>query len=356
MLCVGNPNKIKSIFSKLAKKFNILNQEVTLTRFMKYMYAIYYDVVSHYPNCFTTRNLSIGSMFGDVVRILRNVTGDVVETSRWRDKLDDQYVSTLGGINLAIVNEDPVTYGHRVMNLPSMGDIAHMVVPSDSEPVFKPNYVFRDTMELDKKTKKTETVMVKVLVGLNREILPTSAVENGIIDTHKLFLISDGDTTYMRSFINYDWKGNSIWDNIKYKHSEINTVLSGFKSGVLTFDNGKLVAPQSQPPEFCGPFTMFTEDEIERIGAANTFTAEMKFGNKKAFVPSFQLYFPFDYYVEQKTKGYEDKGIDKYAIVSDFRYRVIERDQTFTTELQYEIKHGLYELTVTQVIDWVNID
>lgn len=43
---VGNPNNVVSMFKKLAKKFNILKCEVVLTRFKKFLYAIYIDAKS----------------------------------------------------------------------------------------------------------------------------------------------------------------------------------------------------------------------------------------------------------------------------------------------------------------------
>ncbi|MGL5715480.1 MAG: hypothetical protein ACRCX2_20845 [Paraclostridium sp.] len=44
-MCVGNPLKVKSMFNEIQKKFNVLNHEVKLTRFMKYLNSVYIDGV-----------------------------------------------------------------------------------------------------------------------------------------------------------------------------------------------------------------------------------------------------------------------------------------------------------------------
>ncbi|MGL5719077.1 MAG: hypothetical protein ACRCX2_39115 [Paraclostridium sp.] len=308
----------------------------------------------HYPVQMITRNLSIGTMFGDVSRILTATTKEVIETARWRDKGHEFYVEHLGGVNLTVVNEDPVTYGCRVMGLPSMGDIANSLVKADSEPKFKPDFMLVDTIELTKKDKDVDTI-IKVLSELNSEASSLSEEDNGLVRQSGMFLLADGETSYMKSYIKYDYHGYSIKDALCYKTDDAILFAKKGKDRI-DVDNTKYTAPQNVPPIHSGDFINLTDKEIIEISKADTFTLTRKWGEHLAHVPMFQMYFPFKYFNKQIDKDYEEKGSNKYVLVKNYRYRVLERKQTYSTEFKFDIVYKDFKLTITQIIDWVNLE
>lgn len=353
---VGNPNGVRSMFKKLVGKFNILYNEVILTRFKKYPKSIYVDAVSHYPVAIITRNLGISTMFGDIVSIIREKDKEVIKTARWRDRGKDNYIPHLGGINLTIVNKDPVAFGERTMGLPSMGEIASAFVPADSEPKTKPKIHLN--LEIDvPKNRKVETSLLMVLSELNSEAVSSAEAKNGLIDMSGMFLLNDGETTFCRSYIKYDYNNNPLLNALS-QDSINEPALASRSTEKVVIDNSKLILPENIPPVFSGEFTSISDDDIIRLSEATTFTTEFMFGSHKAYVPRYQLYFPFKHYIDkQLEKEYAIKGgSDKYVMVENYRYRVLSRKKTYSTELKFDIKIKNYHLTVTQIIDWVNLE
>lgn len=295
-------------------------------------------------------------MYGDIVSIIRTHTGEVVKTARFKDKFKDNYIEHLGGLNLTLVNNDPIAFGERTMNLPSMGKIASMIIPNDSEPKFTPKQYLSG--EIETKPFKVEDAIARVLSELNSEKLSSAETKNGLIDNSKYFLLNDGETTFARTYIKYDYNGNEMISNLDTNISNEGPVFARRETTKFVIDNSKLTTPLNRPPVFEGDYIDMELGMLQEIYEATIFSAEVKWGNNKAYVPRYQLYFPFKHYFDkQLANDYEDKGgSNKYVMIRNIRYRVSERNVTYATELTYDIEYKDYKISITQIIDWVKID
>lgn len=310
----------------------------------------------HYPYAFVTRNISVATMYGDIVSIIRTNTGEIVKTARFKDKGKENYIEHLGGINLTLVNDDPIAFGERTMDLPSMGKIASMIIPSDSEPKFTPPVFLSG--EIETKKFKTEDAIARVLSELNSEKLSSAEAKNGLIDNSNHFLLNDGETTFARTFISYDYNGNEMISNLDSGIENDQPIFARRETTKFVIDNSKLTEPQNRPPVFTGEYTDMPLDVLREIYEATVFSAEIKWGSHKAYVPRYQLYFPFKHYFDKQIDNeYEEKGgSSKYVMIENIRYRVMDREVTYATELTYDIEYKDYKLSITQIIDWVKLD
>lgn len=296
-------------------------------------------------------------MFGDIVSIIKHNTNEVLKTARWRDKGKENYIEHLGGINLTIVNDDAIAFGEKTMGLPSMGDIAGKFIPMDDKPKTKPDEHIKMELEVDKKAHKVEEAILKVLQELNTDKVSSAEVKNGLVDMAGTFLVNSGETTFNRTYIKYDYHDKSIFESLYGE--EIDTeILAKRETGKIVVDNNLQIRPANTPPTHTGEWIDVSYDLLEKIFNATTFTAKVYLGDHLAYIPRFQMYFPFKYYInKQLASDYESKGgSDKYVIVENYRYRIEERKETYSTEFEFTLKHKDYKITITQIIDWVNME
>lgn len=295
-------------------------------------------------------------MYGDIVSIIRTHTGEVVKTARFKDKGKDNYIEHLGGVNLTLVNDDPIAFGERTMNLPSMGKIASMIIPNDSEPKFTPPVFLSG--EIESKKFKTEDAIARVLSELNSEKLSSAEAKNGLIDNSNHFLLNDGETTFARTYIKYDYNGNEMIHNLDSSIATDKPIFAKRETTKFVIDNSKLTEPQNRPPVFTSDFIDIDIDTLRDIYEATVFSAEIKWGTHKAYVPRYQLYFPFKHYFEKQIENdYKEKGgSSKYVMIENIKYRVMDREVTYATEFTYDIIYKDYKITITQIMDWVVLD
>lgn len=303
---------------------------------------------------FVTRNISISTMFGDIVSIIRKKDKKVIKTARWRDRGKENYIAHLGGINLTLVNDDPIAFGERTMGLPSMGEIVNRFVPLDSEPKTKPVFKIEKSITLTT-ANKHEDALMKVLSELNSEVVSSAEAKNGLIDTSGMFLINNGECTFNRSYIKYEYEGETLADAFDLDDNVPMYAKRG--SGILVVDNNKLREPANEPPEHEGEWIHIYDDEIIELSKADVFSVERKFGTHTAHVPKFQIYFPFKYYIDKQLKmDYAEKGSSKYVLIENYKYRLHERNKTYSTEFTFDIVYRDYKIKITQIVDWVNLE
>ena len=416
---VGNPNNVSdSTFAELARVHSsYLNNEINITTYRRILHTIYIDAEAHYPNAFVTRNISRSTMYGDIVAV-KSITNDwsvdnhdgketTLTTSRFTDKDKPNFINHLGGLCLAIINEDVLNFGARTMNLPSTSELVSKYIDLDSVPKFTPDYV---TVASEEKafTKefKAEGSLIKVLKTVHREPVTPSEKKNGIITPARYFLCNSGTIRYIGTYVNYDYKGkvlsdalnlNSLIPEVELNAMKENNITPSFyateaKSEIVIDNHKHMVIKNSlDPTVIYSDVNYYNASAFYDLYTSGDFAVEYNIGHTQYFrANDFSIYFPFTYFFDKLVDiTYLDKDgntIDVSAtsdiVGTKFAYDPSSKDskkevviknikllkedtakrtngnfkrETLSMKFQYDIVYMDYYITITQIFDILNM-
>lgn len=327
--------------SDLLMEYGVMNKEFRPTTFTMILLAAYLDFKSHYPNQKITRNVSMGTLIGQIESILEpdgNIYKTVVKIAR---ENTDKYIEHLGQVLLTLVNHDIIAYAHQTMNLPSLSEIANMYIPYDSEPVFKP---LRTTVVQPFKKPRQIDKVLSVLTDINRKTLPKKDESDADLKDNGYYLINNGKLVYYGTLVEYIYKGKSILDYIDDPNKP-NEPLYGksFKQDIMV-DNNQLQTSDIPRYEITKEFKPIPNDVLMNISKASVFTREIYLDGCKMALLDRNIYFPF------KKYNWDDLyDPNKDVVITHPLYRVLELQETYRMDITYDIKYkDLIDLTIIQ--------
>lgn len=181
--------------------------EANLTLLRRMESLSYNDLKSHYPTTMVTRNLSKGTLYGNIISI--TVNDKVILT---QDPSVPNHLPNLGTVNLSIIDSDIISYGAVCNSLPTLTDLVKHFVSLDSEPKFKP--VAKSKGILDIKGLSSRCVdLIKILTQCNSQKFRT-AEEDFVSFDNKWLLINDGEIWYNGMLVKFSYPNNTILQEI----------------------------------------------------------------------------------------------------------------------------------------------
>ena len=238
---VADTNLYNFDFSDNIYKNHQLHNEMTMSLFRHVIDSGYYDFASHYPNTIVTRNLSKGTLYGNIVST--SYANTILETKN--AAVAKQYGLTpsknMGKINMAIINRDIVDYGHIVNRLPSLADLISKHKSLDSKPLFsKP---VPAAFHIDYYPKKIKNLF-SILKQCNNNSLTES--EQGFENSDNgMFLAQSGCMRYMGTLVKLDYLTPTDFSG--YPDAEY--YYASYGANGLDIDDSKINLPKNKPYE-----------------------------------------------------------------------------------------------------------
>lgn len=350
---VSDPNLYK-FDPFIYKHHNVLNNEAVLSDFRKLENLVYLDFKSHYPSTFITRNISKGTLRGKLAYIKSKYDGRVLKTIDKKYKDDPIFTNHMGTITLAMANKDIISYGSKVMNLPTTEELANIFLTQDSEPLHSKPRIPMIEVPL-KKMKKLTSVLSKI----NRSRY-TKTDANADNPDNGLFFFNNGVMRYHGTLVEYNYPNESLLD---YTISETGQSYSqndgtpfygkAYKGNLVSMNH---MINKARAPKFdmnSAEWYDLPKDYYQLIENTDLFSKKISFpGGLDIIMIDICLYYPFKF----KNKQDETKiNTDKNPYISDLKYRFIKLEETTKVEFFYTITYLSVVVEITQQMQIVNL-
>ena len=350
---VSNAN-LYNYDKNLVKAYNVMNTEAILTEFRKVLDLVYLDFKSHYPSTLITRNISKSTLFGRIQYIKAKYDNKIILTSDKTQVGKPNYIYNLGRISLALANNDIISYGHMVFNLPSIDEMLDIVDPEDSPPIHsKPSI---PVIEVKSPTKYSK--LISLLSKLNRARY-TLTDEQAMRKDTKHFMFTNGEFRYLGTLVGFEYKGSSLLDiavsesGETYPQHDGDTTFYGitYKKNLIS-QNYNINIPRAKKFDIDGEFKLVPDSFYEDVMDCSFFTKKITLDDKVTILPSdVSIYYPFEYIMDEK----KIKDGKKYPKVSPLRFKYDYLGETTKLEFRYEIEFLDINISIYQQMQIVNL-
>lgn len=350
---VSNPNKYDFDFTEF-KPYNVLSNEAKLTMFKKILNLLYLDFKSHYPTVFITRNLSKGTLFGRIVGVVTKEGYELlaIPPRREKDRVEGVvYKPHLGCLTLAMANDDIISYGSQVCNLPTMSELAGIFIPLDSEPLTtKTSQPYFESALLPNKYHKLCSLLSKL-----NQLRFSKTDEESVMKDNKMFMFTNGTLVYCGTRVEYDWHGKNLIDCcddvIKPDGKDV-WFYGKFAKKKLESSNENCNIPQNPPFEITGEWKPLDNSILAKINEMELFSDYVTIDGYDMIVCDRTLYYPIEHKMRQLANTLP-KGQNPY--VGDIEFRWVKLEKTAKWEFRYDITYEDITLTITQQLQTVNL-
>lgn len=336
--------------------YNVLSKECQYALNMKVLDACYLDYKSHYPFQRITRNISKLTLLGRTIALIDHVTGLKLMDTRAK-KTEPNYIEHMGNISLALVNNDILTYGSLVHNLPSLSELTNQFIPYDSPP----KITFTDTRpKFNITAPKAYKKLISVLAQLNTKKISTVEADNDVVvKDNKYFLLNSGKCTYYGTLIEFNYKDDLDIYKLSTGENYEDDVLYGcpFKDSMV-IDNTIFEKPKQDKYKFSDntEWKPLSDKILEQIYDAKLFTTKIELDGNILHLLEKSIYFPFKYYFTKKESMNDDiKTIGKMVVIDDIKYRIETLESTFHTEISYRVRFKDVDITISQTFQAVKL-
>ena len=315
---------------------------------------VYLDFKSHYPSTIITRNISKSTLYGRISAIQIKDSGNMLWTTDKAWKESSIYKKHLGEICLSIANKDIVSYGSQVCNLPTLDKIAEMLIPYDSEPLFKPDPIPRiANTPVPTKYRKLTSVLSKI-----NQLVFSKTDEEAFNKDNKMFMFTNGQCSYLGSLITYNYPDRNLLDvceNVDYDTSQWfygvifkqELVSYNDKCNVPKFDAYDMGDAEWQviPDQF-----LFDYGSLQYF--SKLFTIEYQGRDILLLIGPKTLYYPIDYFLKINSDN-PPKG--KNPTLSNLLFRCRTLEKTHICEFKYELAIEDIRVEITQQAQFINL-
>lgn len=340
----------------MLKAYNVLSNEAHQTHIMKVLDTCYLDYKSHYPNQRIMRNLSKMTLYGRIVAIIDDKTGELILTTT---KTHPNYIPHLGGINLSIANNDIITYGNIVCNLPSLSELTNEMVKFDSEPKITPD-PDEEIIEVKDMTKlKPYKPLLSLLRTLNTKKFSSKEKENDVIlNDNTFFLINNGKFTYYGNLIEYEYLSETNIQNLAFDYDYGESRYGTIIKDSLIINNNLLQSPVKEKYKFKNDlWKPFPLKYLQQISEATLFSTKIELDNEILHLINKSLYFPFKHYFSKLDKMIKDEKIySKVPVIDDIEYMIDSLKSTFHFTFRYKIFFKDIIIQITQTCQAVKLN
>ena len=260
------------------------------------------------------------------------------------------YKEHMGGLTLAMANNNIISYASKASNLPSLTELADMFVPLDSEPLIKPIEPNVYEAPVPSKYHKLCSLLSKI-----NQIRFTKTDEESVEKDNKMFMFTNGDLVYLGTLVEYRYREKDLIDCTTlegFDRINHNWYYGSFTKKCLVASNDKCNKPKNKRFDIKGEWKTLDNDIVRKISECKLFGDIITIDGYKMLIADKTFYYPIEHKLKQ-LDGTLAKG--KQVFVSDIEYRYEILKDTAKWEFKYYIEFEDVVLDITQQMQTVNL-
>ena len=350
---VSDPNMFKPD-DIIIDEYNILGREADLTSFLKIPYILSIDAKSHYPFQYITRNLSKMTLYGKITSVQITGTDILTRAISGRSTKTTEVTPHLGAINLAIANNDIISFSNLTCKTPSSSEIISKFIEYDADPILSVKSEYGNILQLNKKYES----LFKVMRSINKKKLAAKD-EDYMKKDPTFFLLNNGSFRYYGNRIDYNYNGTTIYDILDDENKpDMNIPLyAKTLKGEIIIDNNILDIPKNDRFNLNTEFKPLSYEELLSISMDDVFTNKRIVNGQKLLTINKNFYFPFaayfKWYDNTKASKYDPQKTVQFSNIL-IRNEVLER--TIKWEFTYNIQYKDVSVDIIQSFQSANLD
>lgn len=362
---------LKRLTDDVMKCFPILKGEANVVTFMKFLNVLYLDLKSHYPFTIYTRNLARLTLVGLINMIIEKSTNTVVKYSGYMKGLSPKNkVDNFGGVNVALINRDIISYGALCNNLPDLNKLIPSFINFDSEPKIGNEPDTKFSFRMSDKVKKDYNKLRSILSSCNRLKIGNQE-EKYMHKDAKHYFFTDGEMSFNNSsLVKFTYRGPNLLELLLEDTSnldafvDINDSWYGYtkKDEVFLQTSGNFKPPRNKAFEFDDniPWINVSEEELSKLAEAEVFPVNFMISEKdNVFIRTVNrsFYFPFKAWQKQIEDAKVGKGTSKKEPeITTPMVRYQKLDKTTKLQFNYTIyKEGIINLDIDIYMQIINL-